>query len=299
MAATTFHLFSHLPWELRAQIWELTITPRTVEVQFLANKPQDNLQLVQLFPPFSSSDPLASRRRPPRLFSPIPVPAALHTCREARKHLTFEVGSSHQAYERTFEADLPRSGSPPRPPKQPRRYVYVNFDFDTLLLRDGTSLHHFVLSPFVQQQDNNNNTRIKRLVIERNTDMARWYFQSSEPSLLKSSSFSPYLEDLVIISDDTRDCWFEEAEAGGVFGLLLAAAPSSSSDSAPPENGDGNAPPSPSIQNENATTATATATPSKPKLTVTRYPTLLDYQLSEAWRPLLKTQIKKDGERSW
>ncbi|KAJ4415246.1 hypothetical protein N0V85_002816 [Neurospora sp. IMI 360204] len=97
MAATTFHLFPHLPWELRAQIWELTITPRTVEVKFLDNKPQDNLQL-------------------------------------------------------------------------PRRYVYVNFDFDALLLRNGTSLHHFVLSPFVQQQ--NYKTRIKRLVIERNMDMA-------------------------------------------------------------------------------------------------------------------------------
>ncbi|PKX92858.1 2EXR domain-containing protein [Aspergillus novofumigatus IBT 16806] len=28
-----FHLFPHLPFELRAQIWELTVEPRTVEVR--------------------------------------------------------------------------------------------------------------------------------------------------------------------------------------------------------------------------------------------------------------------------
>ncbi|KAK1778244.1 hypothetical protein QBC45DRAFT_287894, partial [Copromyces sp. CBS 386.78] len=83
--------------ELRAQIWELTITPRTVELQILDNEPQDNLQ------PFSSSYfTSAPHRRPPRLFSPTPVPTALHTCHEARKHLT-ELGACHQAYERAFE----------------------------------------------------------------------------------------------------------------------------------------------------------------------------------------------------
>ncbi|EAT76760.1 hypothetical protein SNOG_15922 [Parastagonospora nodorum SN15] len=75
---STFHPFPRLPTELRLQIWEMTVEPRTVEICIR-------------FTDFPST-PLADgkQKRPPRQMStvqsPTPVPGPLQACREARYH---------------------------------------------------------------------------------------------------------------------------------------------------------------------------------------------------------------------
>jgi hypothetical protein len=59
---STFHAFPQLPLELREHIWKSTVEPRTVNIHI----DRENLE----------------RRR--HLTSSTPIPAVLHTCREAR-----------------------------------------------------------------------------------------------------------------------------------------------------------------------------------------------------------------------
>ena len=61
---TAFHLFPRLPFELRAQIWQLTAEPRTVEVRVK----KDNGLWGQTLHVTSST----------------PAPAVLQVCYEAR-----------------------------------------------------------------------------------------------------------------------------------------------------------------------------------------------------------------------
>lgn len=61
---TAFHLFPRLPFELRAQIWQLTAEPRTVEVRVK----KDNALWSQTLHVTSST----------------PAPAVLQVCYEAR-----------------------------------------------------------------------------------------------------------------------------------------------------------------------------------------------------------------------
>jgi hypothetical protein len=95
---STFHPFARLPYELRAQIWEMTVEPRVVDVRIM--------QLEQ--------EPYR------RLVSPTPVPATLQSCKEAR---------DHGLYKRTFsELDGPSQNE--------RRYVWLNLGID--LVNTGT-----------------------------------------------------------------------------------------------------------------------------------------------------------------
>ena len=73
---TTFHLFPFLPFELRAQIWEMTVEPRTVEVSVVSYTLMDATA-----PPDWRG---IRQRRASRPVSPTPVPATLHVCQEAR-----------------------------------------------------------------------------------------------------------------------------------------------------------------------------------------------------------------------
>jgi hypothetical protein len=66
MATKTFHKFGLLPLELRTQIWEMTIEPRTVQVRLTKLNPRNHLE-----------DRWA-------LTSSTSVPGLLQTCREAR-----------------------------------------------------------------------------------------------------------------------------------------------------------------------------------------------------------------------
>lgn len=94
----TFHPFPRLPFELRAQIWEATVEPRTVEV-FIRYK--DEI---------------------PRLVSTTPVPAPLQTCREAR---------NLKLYRQEF-SELLLQDQPEYKGAVERRYVWLNLDIDTI-----------------------------------------------------------------------------------------------------------------------------------------------------------------------
>ncbi|PVI08684.1 hypothetical protein DM02DRAFT_637374 [Periconia macrospinosa] len=92
----TFHLFPRLPYELRAKIWEFTVEPRTVELEW------------------KHRDPRYYRR--PFFTSPTPVPAILQVYREARYS---------GLYQMSFCSDvlLPSKGP---------RYVWVNTEIDII-----------------------------------------------------------------------------------------------------------------------------------------------------------------------
>jgi hypothetical protein len=98
----TFHPFPRLPAELRDQIWEMTVEPRTIDVRVCRDRSWN----------------------PGRLVSSTPVPATLQSCREARNHL-------QTLYRRAF-SELDQT------PGSERRYVWTNFDID--LVSIGRSL---------------------------------------------------------------------------------------------------------------------------------------------------------------
>ncbi|KAI1108859.1 hypothetical protein F5Y14DRAFT_456581 [Nemania sp. NC0429] len=91
----TFHHFPRLPPELRVQIWEAAVVPRTVEVGI----------------PGQSAVPR-------RLVSPTPVPAILQTCREARNP-----GLYQKAFSELASIDA-ADGEP--------RHVWLRFEIDTV-----------------------------------------------------------------------------------------------------------------------------------------------------------------------
>jgi hypothetical protein len=102
-AMSTFHRFPLLPTELRLQIWEATIEPRTVMVCF-SYKPKTNDYLLY-----------------PRLQTCTPVPAPLQTSQEARSHLK---GFYQQLYsEQPVELEFPIERFD-QTIESPRRYVW-------------------------------------------------------------------------------------------------------------------------------------------------------------------------------
>ncbi|KAL2136766.1 hypothetical protein VTI74DRAFT_1807 [Chaetomium olivicolor] len=102
---TTFHPFPRLPFELRARIWELTVEPRTVEVRVLHKR--------TLVPDGAPSGEGRIEVRAPCLFSSTPVPAALHSCREARN-----LGLYQQAFSELSIYET--------------RYVWLNLEIDMI-----------------------------------------------------------------------------------------------------------------------------------------------------------------------
>jgi hypothetical protein len=88
-----FHLFPHLPFELRARIWELTVEPRTVDVR--------------------EKREYGSWGKLLHVISSTPVPAVLQACHEARNQ-----GLYQQAFNISSVVE--------------RRYVWVNFEIDMI-----------------------------------------------------------------------------------------------------------------------------------------------------------------------
>jgi hypothetical protein len=105
ISMTTFHPFPRLPFELRAQVWELTVEPRRVEVRVRYKE-----TLVPDGDP-SGDGPKTTRVR--RLVSFTPVPATLQACREARN-----LGLSQQAFSELFASET--------------RYLWFNWEVDML-----------------------------------------------------------------------------------------------------------------------------------------------------------------------
>ena len=125
---TTFHPFPRLPFELRGQIWEMTVEPRTVEVD-----------AVPYVLKITASPPDACKthyRRVVRLVSSTPVPATLHACQEARNQRLYQ-----QAFSEIADSD--GTGT---------RYVWVNFDIDIIFLgRHGKFQDYKPVAPLVQR----------------------------------------------------------------------------------------------------------------------------------------------------
>ncbi|KAG8411497.1 hypothetical protein J3458_015554 [Metarhizium acridum] len=70
----TFHRFPRVPYEIRATIWRLTAVRREVQI-----KAKDKPRTVT--DPQRPDD--EDHREIAYLYSPTPVPAVLHTCRES------------------------------------------------------------------------------------------------------------------------------------------------------------------------------------------------------------------------
>ncbi|KAK3503204.1 hypothetical protein B0T13DRAFT_456718 [Neurospora crassa] len=106
---TTFHPFPLLPFELRLQIWESSIHPRTV-----------SLRVGTIWCPYNRDATYSLLSS-----STTAAPALLHTCHESR-----EVGL--KAYTQAFsewDTDRVNVWRYPEPPR-PARYLWVNFDLD-------------------------------------------------------------------------------------------------------------------------------------------------------------------------
>ncbi|EGO58639.1 hypothetical protein NEUTE1DRAFT_39715 [Neurospora tetrasperma FGSC 2508] len=121
--ATSFHLFPHLPWEIRSRIWELTIEPRTVDVR-ISHEWEDVSNDVKAKYNHSRLGPLRSR-------SSTPVPAPLQACREARSHLSSVTKGRYRFYQKAFS----------HPPAAESRYIWVNFDVDVVDTGDTPFLY--------------------------------------------------------------------------------------------------------------------------------------------------------------
>ncbi|KAK3398756.1 hypothetical protein B0T20DRAFT_498743 [Sordaria brevicollis] len=178
MTTPTFHSFPHLPWELRARIWELTVEPRTVEVNIEYQR-SDTEITDDMRTRFNLAPDTPTWIYVLRLRSSTPVPTPLQTCREARMHLTENVdrGGNFGFYRKAFH-QLPAAkycgkevqlqpglrlelGLDAEP-----RYVWVNWEIDMISI--GQSM--FTLcEPYYRD--------IKRLKIARERDE---YFVRSE-----------------------------------------------------------------------------------------------------------------------
>lgn len=132
----TFHPFPRLSSELRTRIWELTFQPRIVEVRVVKLPPPP--VTVQMFGPGSEKvvyheEPLVRHLR-----SSTVAPAQLHTCREAREHLTTHHDDRYR-YEKGFSDIFTKTFEET---SQEKRYVWLNFTIDMVSIGD-TELREF------------------------------------------------------------------------------------------------------------------------------------------------------------
>ncbi|KAK3343327.1 hypothetical protein B0H65DRAFT_470964 [Neurospora tetraspora] len=190
---TTFHPFPLLPLELRLQIWESTITPRTVSLRVGTHWRPFTATPAYYYSLLSSTPTCAP---PPALL------ALLHTCRESR-----EVGLK-ASYQRAFsEWDTDRGGDVPHlevPPRAPR-YLWVNFDLDMIDI-GGLGIQ------FVERYKR----QIRRLKMERNrtSTVGRHEFRALRGELQRGE-WEKLREVEIVVRDDA---WFPESWRGdGMF----------------------------------------------------------------------------------
>lgn len=166
----TFHLFPQLPAEIRIRVWELTVEPRIVEVRL-----RDNASCSRSAPHLENT---------PYVLSLTPIPAPLHTCREARKLRLYQKAFSDLLIYNHMRQDLQRP------------YIYFNHDIDTISIgRDHLATLHGV------------EHLIKRLRLERDNFAATWNYCGLP-------RFQNALEIQVVlckVGGDMRD-WYEAAQ---------------------------------------------------------------------------------------
>lgn len=192
-STATFHPFSHLPTELRARIWELTVEPRIVEVRVVYHQP-DPIEIKGYEPGVQTMDWTVRRSAPIRhLRSSTPAPAQLQACREARNHLTTSPDIGYR-YEKALSeiTTTPYDGFDPVPEDDPQRerYVWLNFDNDMVSIGD-TDLSDFRA---VAHQ-------IRRLRLERT--LSNEYFSRTE-SLLIGNLFKKVAEVQLVCLEGIR-----------------------------------------------------------------------------------------------
>lgn len=153
---TTFHGFPRLPAELRTQIWELTIEPRIIYLEFktivrptvirswgIMNQERERILSIK------STDMLSS--------ATTSVPAPLHTCREARNELQrhyqralselYEQAESYFNNRTIFQEQQQRSQH-----RDQHGYAWVNFDIDVIHIGHVTEFGKFrAIAPLVQR----------------------------------------------------------------------------------------------------------------------------------------------------
>lgn len=129
--ATTFHYFPLLPWELRSQTWQLTVEPRTVDVEIIRKEVEAPFtyykQPIQAWlrgaPEKYQAGVLVALKSDHtlRLRSRTPVPGSLQACREARN-----LG----LYKKEFsDVEVIPEGAE-------RRYIWLNLDVNMIDVDD-------------------------------------------------------------------------------------------------------------------------------------------------------------------
>lgn len=178
---TTFHPFPRLPAELRAQIWELTVEPRVVDVR------------VRM-------EHCIWRGKVTRVVrSSTPVPGPLQTCREARNSRLYQREFSDLDYIVT----VARKNRRPRPGPEPeRRYVWLNLDIDMVSIG----------STAIKCYDSVDHS-IKRLRLER--DSSEEYWSQIECDLIHNFANAteihviiPKTQDFMSWHGASRECWW-------------------------------------------------------------------------------------------
>lgn len=105
--------FAHLPYELRTTIWKIAAYPRIVKIRWF----REAVLPANLRPNYWEFDEEDRTDNLVYFKSPTPAPAVMQVCQESRKYAP---------YERAFT-----DGSRPR-------YVWVNWDLDTIFTADET-----------------------------------------------------------------------------------------------------------------------------------------------------------------
>lgn len=165
--------FPSLPPELRLQIWLLTIDPcRTVELRFVYVSVPDLSDGADFFEVIWDAP-----RELVYATSSTPVPAALHTCREARDVIS-------RKYERAFTG-----GTEPR-------YVWVNFDLDIISIGKSSFTWMIPEAP-----------RIRRLKFVREIEMDNLCEETLELQMFSK------VEELIIVRHHDDPNW-DELEEG-------------------------------------------------------------------------------------
>ncbi|KAK7212295.1 hypothetical protein V2G26_019473 [Clonostachys chloroleuca] len=123
---STFHAFPRLPYELRMQVWKLTVEPRTVEIRVGGFYKDLGPQI---------EDRPVDRQYVQYLVTTTPVPGPLQTCREARN-----LG----LYQRSMSELSDLTGGE-------KQYVWLNLDIDLIYFGGGGLAKFNQVAPSVKR----------------------------------------------------------------------------------------------------------------------------------------------------